>query len=293
MFMSNIDNNGVNKTVINWFPGHMTKARREMEKRIQQVDCIIELRDARAVRASHNPLIDELRGNKPLLIVLTKKDKADEYITEQWVRFFQSKQIEALALNLTKDNILNKIDKKIALLMQEKHKKQLSRGIKPRATRAMVTGIPNVGKSTFINRVNEKKVLHTGNLPGVTRSLKLIKVNERIELMDTPGLLWQKFEDDITGLHLALTNSIAERVLPLDEVLQYAYERLSAKDEFHKHYGFAARNLEDFLVEFAKTRKFHLNHDGFDIELAKKAFLKDIQDGKIGRYSWELLDESI
>lgn len=271
---------------IQWFPGHMTKAKREMEARLKQVDCIIELRDARAVRASHNPLIDEIRGQKPLLIVLTKKDLADSLITTQWLEYFQKEAISAIALNLNKDNVISVIDNKINHVMKEKHDKQRARGINPRATRAMVTGIPNVGKSTFINRLKQRNVLKTGNQPGVTRSLTFIKVSEQLELVDTPGLLWPKFTAAETGIHLGLTNAIAQRVLPFDELLQYGYSHLSAYPEFTQYYGFSGHNYDEFLRKLA-AEKYLSN----DLEMVKQAFLKDIQDGRIMRYSWESPDD--
>ena len=281
------------KTNINWFPGHMTKAIREIEARIHQVDCIIELRDARAVESSHNPLIDELRGNRPYLIVLTKKDKADSQITEQWLQFFTQQNQIAISVNLMKDNITAKVEKEVLLLMKEKHEKQLSRGIRPRAVRALVFGIPNVGKSTFINRMQQKGSLQTGNQPGVTRSLKNIKISSQLELVDSPGLLWPKFENQMTGFHLALTNSIAERVLPLDDIIHYAYRNLAEFPAFRAYYSFNFQNEKEFIQHFAQKRGYYLSKEQYDYELAKKMFLKEVQDGKIMRYSWEKPNESI
>ena len=168
------------KIRIQWFPGHMTKAKREMQEKLNMVDMVIELRDARIPSASKNPMIEELCQNKPRLIVLSKKDKADAAATKLWCSALQNETTRVVALDILKENIIPGIVEESRLLMQAKIERMKRRGIRPRAIRAMVVGVPNVGKSTFINRITKKKVAVTGDRPGVTRALQWSKVNQNL-----------------------------------------------------------------------------------------------------------------
>ena len=171
---------------IQWFPGHMTKAKREMQEKMKMVDMVIELRDARIPNASKNPMIEELCNQKPRLIILSKKDKADALETRKWITKLQKEDVKVLALDIIKENITPKVVEASQELMKAKIERMKRRGIRPRAIRAMVVGVPNVGKSTFINRISKKKIAVTGDRPGVTKSLQWSKVNANLELLDTP-----------------------------------------------------------------------------------------------------------
>ncbi|WP_369524491.1 ribosome biogenesis GTPase YlqF, partial [Ileibacterium valens] len=188
---------------IQWFPGHMTKARRQMEENLKKVDFIIEIRDARIPESSRNPLIEELAGNKPRLILLSKKDKADPQLTKDWIRELSSENQEVMAVDLIRENYRKQLVAKSLKLNEKLIEKQKRKGIRPRALRAMVCGIPNVGKSTMINTLAKRKAAQTGDRPGVTKSLQWIRLDSDLELLDTPGVLWPKFEDQEIGIRLA------------------------------------------------------------------------------------------
>lgn len=280
---------------IQWFPGHMTRAKREMEEKMKQVDMIIELRDARVVDSSRNPMIDTMSKEKPRVIVLTKIDKANPIITEQWVKLLQEEGNVVIAFDLLKDKIKNPVIQASKLAMQEKLERMKRRGIRPRAIRAMVVGIPNVGKSTFINQLLGKKVVETANRPGVTRSLKTIKIDKELELLDTPGILWPKFENSVTGIHLALTGAINDQILPFDEIIQYAIKHLLELDPnvFKNSYGSDAVETNALLEELGRKRGFLLSGNQVDIEKTQLSFLKDLRDDKLIRVSWDVPNESI
>ena len=209
---------------VQWFPGHMTKAKRQMEENLKKVDFVIEIRDARMPVASKNPMLDQLIQNKPRLILLSKKDKADDEVTKLWIKAMEANNQKALALDFIHENFSKKLIQASNELCVNLIEKQKRRGMKPRALRAMVCGIPNVGKSTFINTLAKRKAAQTGDRPGVTKSLQWIKVGQSIELLDTPGVLWPKFEDQEIGLKLALLGSIKDQVVNMDDLAIYACE---------------------------------------------------------------------
>ena len=203
---------------IQWFPGHMTKAKREMEQYLKLVDFVIEIRDARIPISSKNPMLEQMIKNKPHLIVLSKIDKANPEMTKQWVHQLENNRVQVLALDLLHQNFKAQISHAGKILCQPLIEKQKRRGIRPRPLRAMVCGIPNVGKSTFINTVAHKKAAQTANRPGVTKSLQWIRFNADIELLDTPGVLWPKFENEKVAMNLAITGTIKDDILELTEV---------------------------------------------------------------------------
>ena len=206
---------------IQWFPGHMAKARREVTEKLKLIDIIFELVDARIPASSRNPMIDEIIQHKPRVILLNKADMADPAKTNMWLEHYKSQGKTAIAINSQAGNGLNQITAASKNLLKEKYERMESRGIKPRAIRAMIVGIPNVGKSTLINRLAKKNIAKTGNTPGVTKAQQWIKVGKELELLDTPGILWPKFEDQEVGLKLALTGAIKDTILNLHEVSLY------------------------------------------------------------------------
>ena len=278
------------KIRIQWFPGHMTKAKREMQEKLNMVDMVIELRDARIPSASKNPMIEELCQNKPRLIVLSKKDKADAAATKLWCSALQNETTRVVALDILKENIIARIVEESRLLMQAKIERMKRRGIRPRAIRAMVVGVPNVGKSTFINRVSKKKVAVTGDRPGVTRALQWSKVNQNLELLDTPGVLWPKFEDETVGVLLAITGAIRDEILPLEEIAAWAMRYLIAnhKEALQQRYDIAVCEDPYIMLERIAEKRGFMRKGEMDEKRTIEAFLRELRDDKLGRITWEM-----
>lgn len=274
---------------IQWFPGHMTKAKRQMEEALKGADMVIELRDARVPLASTNPLLDELCQNKPRIVILTKCDKADDKQTEIYKNII-SKKHTVLCLDTLKDKLDSPITKACLKAMEEKHAKQRARGINPRATRAMVVGIPNVGKSTLINRLSKKKVVKVADMPGVTRSITVITINKDLCLLDTPGVLWPKFDDEKVGYLLGVIGSINDDVLPLDEICYFAIDILVKHypEALLSRYNINTDGLSKYqiLEEIGKYRN-DLDNNTWDKKRTIDAFLKDLRDDKLGKITWE------
>ena len=198
---------------IQWFPGHMTRARREIEQRLKLIDFVIELLDARIPLASRNPMIDQIVKAKPRLILLNKADLADPACTEAWIHFFRDRLgIDAMEFDATSSAGVANLTERARQLLSHKRQAMLKKGIRPRAMRALIVGIPNVGKSTLINRLAGRQVAATGDRPGVTKGQQWIKVGKELELLDTPGILWPKFEDASVGLKLAATGAIRRNI---------------------------------------------------------------------------------
>ena len=278
------------KIRIQWFPGHMTKAKREMQEKLNMVDMVIELRDARIPSASKNPMIEELCQNKPRLIVLSKKDKADAAATKLWCSALQNETTRVVALDILKENIIPGIVEESRLLMQAKIERMKRRGIRPRAIRAMVVGVPNVGKSTFINRISKKKVAVTGDRPGVTRALQWSKVNQNLELLDTPGVLWPKFEDETVGVLLAITGAIRDEILPLEEIAAWAMRYLIAnkKEALQQRYEIAVCEDPYIMLERIAEKRGFMRKGEMDEKRTIEAFRRELRDDKLGRITWEM-----
>lgn len=277
---------------IQWFPGHMTKAKRQMEENLKKVDFIIEIRDARMPLSSKNPMIDQIIQNKPRLIILSKKDKANPEATKQWIQALKGDQEEAIALDLIHDNYKNKLIEVSQRLCTKLIEKQKRRGIRPRALRGMVCGIPNVGKSTFINTISRKKMAQTGDRPGVTKSLQWIKLGKELELLDTPGVLWPKFEDQTVGYNLALLGSIKDDIVSMDDLAMYACEFLTKHhpEVLEKTYGIEIQEKTyDTLCQIGKKRGFLLKGE-LDVNRLMKTFVREIRDNKLGPITWEFPD---
>jgi ribosome biogenesis GTPase A len=204
---------------IQWFPGHMAKAKREVQEKLKLIDIVFELLDARIPLSSRNPMIDEILANKPRIILLNKADMADEAVTKQWIAFFEQQGVRALAIDSQAGTGVKQIVAAAKDMLKDKFAKMAAKGIKnPRPMRALIVGIPNVGKSTLINRLAGKHIAKTGDKPGVTKAQQWIKVGKEMELLDTPGILWPKFEDEEVGLKLATTGAIKDAILNLQDV---------------------------------------------------------------------------
>lgn len=283
------------KLNINWFPGHMTKAKREMQEKLKMVDMVIECRDARIPYSSKNPLLEEIIQQKPRLILLTKIDKADPIRTKEWIACLSNDTTQVLAVNVLKDNVVSLITQASQECMKAMIERQKRRGINPRAIRAMVVGIPNVGKSTLINRIANKKAVQAADRPGVTRSLTWVKVTKGLELLDTPGVLWPKFEDEHVGMCLAVTGAIRDEILPLEEVCAYAMRHLIQYYPQQLKERFDVEIVDDpyvMIERIAARRGFIKANNQLDMDRAIQRFLRDIRDDFVGRITWEFMDET-
>ena len=233
---------------------------------------------------------EELCQNKPRLIVLSKKDKADAAATKLWCSALQNETTRVVALDILKENITARIVEESRLLMQAKIERMKRRGIRPRAIRAMVVGVPNVGKSTFINRISKKKVAVTGDRPGVTRALQWSKVNQNLELLDTPGVLWPKFEDETVGVLLAITGAIRDEILPLEEIAAWAMRYLIAnhKEALQQRYDIAVCEDPYIMLERIAEKRGFMRKGEMDEKRTIEAFLRELRDDKLGRITWEM-----
>lgn len=278
---------------IQWFPGHMAKAKREISDKMKLIDIVIELVDARAPYSSKNPLFNSVINNRPRLIVLTKEDLADESMTKQWLAYYQNKGYYAISVNLHNFNEYKKIIQVSKDILKEKMAKEAKKGLKPRAMRAMILGIPNVGKSTFINRLAKRKATVTGNRPGVTKAQQIIKVDKDFELFDTPGVLWPKFENENIAKNIALIGSIRQQILPREELFIYAVEYLikNYPGLVEKRYNISVDLQDDWVEkcydEIALNRKIKPVRGMTDYERVMDVFFNDLFDGLIGRITWE------
>lgn len=277
------------KTNINWFPGHMAKAIRQIKEKINMVDIIIELNDARAPIASLNPVIQELIKGKFYLKILTKIDLADDVITKEWQSYYQKNNIYCLFLNLNKKDSFSKILRKVNEVMKPQAEKDIKRNLKPRTPRAMVLGIPNVGKSTFINTLVKKKSAGVANKPGFTRSQQWIRC-EGLDMLDTPGILWPNLEDNQSGLKLALLGSIKNDILPENELALIAIKFLSKNypKMLYNRYGINVSNDYYSCIEQIANKRGHLNKNGkVDIGRTSSTILNDFKNGLFGKISLE------
>lgn len=274
-----------------WYPGHMTKAKRQMQEDMKLVDLVIELVDARIPRSSKNPDIDELGKNKFRLILMNKTDLADPRATERWKDFFREQGFFVQNLDARNNSGMKPISEKIREACREKIERDRKRGILNRPIRAMVAGIPNVGKSTFINSYAGKASAKTGNKPGVTRGNQWIRLGKDVELLDTPGILWPKFEDQRVGLRLALVGSIRDEILNTDELavelirfLREAYPGL-----LRERYGAdEAGSAAEILARIAENRRCVTKGGEADFGRAAALLIDEFRGGKLGRITLEL-----
>lgn len=273
-----------------WYPGHMTKAKRMMQEDIKLIDLVIELVDARTPFASRNPDIDELGRNKARLILLNKADLADDRVNEKWMAYFQEMGYFALKVNSKSGEGLKAINPIVQEACKEKIERDRRRGIKNRPVRAMVVGIPNVGKSTFINSYAKKACAKTGNKPGVTKGKQWIRLNKNLELLDTPGILWPKFEDQQVGMHLAMIGSMNDEVLNTEELSLKLIEFLvlDYPGLLHARYGCdEGETPVGILAAVAKNRGCLQKGQELDYAKASGILLDDFRNGKIGKISLE------
>ena len=279
---------------IQWYPGHMTKARRAMKEDLKLVDLLIEILDARAPGSSQNPDIDELGRQKARLVILNKADLADPFANRKWKEHFQSMGFEVAETDSRRRADMKPVQAAILSACREKLERDRRRGIKNRPIRAMVAGIPNVGKSTFINSFAGKACAKTGNRPGVTRGNQWIRLSREVELLDTPGILWPRFEDQQVGVRLALLGSVKDDILDTQalalELLKFAGERYP--ESLADRYQLSAEELKGepafLLGRIAERRSCLLKGNEFDYASAAKLLLDDFRSGRLGRITLEL-----
>ncbi|AND85060.1 ribosome biogenesis GTPase YlqF [Clostridium tyrobutyricum] len=276
---------------INWFPGHMVKTRREIRESLKLIDAVIEIRDARIVRSSKNPEIDDICGNKPRIILLNKSDLSEDKVTNKWIKVLSSNNVGVLSVNCITGYGLNNIKSLLDNILQDKHEKLKNRGINKIVDRVMVVGIPNVGKSSFINKIARNKIARTGNKPGVTKSKQWIKTKIGMELMDTPGILWPKLESSETQLNLAFTGAIKDEIMDTEELAVHLIEVLSSNypDKLIERYKLdsLSDNAIDIIDNIAKKRGAIIKGGNIDYNRVSNMILDEFRSGKIGTISLE------
>ena len=290
------ENNAYEKMNIQWFPGHMTKAQRMIEDNIKLVDAVCEILDARIPRSSRNPDIDRLAAGKPRLVILNRIDLADPNVTAKWRKYFEAQGISVLETDAKSGKGVNGFAGAVRRLLADKLREFEAKGQVGRPLRVMVLGIPNVGKSTFINKVAHRKAAVAGDKPGVTRGKQWISVDSGLDLLDTPGILWPKFDSQEVGEMLAITNAIKADVLDKETLganfmlrLRKMYPQ-ALKDRYKFDPDPEANGFE-LLEQAAKKRGFLVSRGEYDIERMANTLLGEYHDGKLGRLSLETPDE--
>ena len=299
-------NNGnrQNSTNINWYPGHMAKTRRQIESDLKIIDIVIELLDARIPIASQNPDIAQITKRKKKIIVLNKCDLADEKQNQRWVAYFKKKGIPAGLTDSNSGKGIENCIREIEKVMEEELQGQAQKGRVGRKIRAMILGIPNVGKSSFINRISKRTTAGVGNKPGVTKQKQWIRINEKIELLDTPGVLWPKFESEEVGLNLAFTGTIKEDILQRTEIAYQLIKFLleNYKENLCKRYGITEQyieetleqeqaenmNIYEIMLEIGKKRGCIISGGNIDDEKTARIILDEFKNGKLGRITLEM-----
>ena len=273
---------------IQWFPGHMSKARRQVQENLKHVDFVTILVDARLPLSSQNPMLTKIVGDKPKLLILNKADLADSNRTKEWRSYFENQGIKTLAINSKEQSTVKLVTDAAKSLMTDKIQRLRERGIQKETLRTMIIGIPNAGKSTLMNRLAGKKIAVVGNKPGVTKGQQWLKSNKDLEILDTPGILWPKFEDELVGLKLALTGAIKDQLLPMDEVTIFGLNYFKTYYPERLEDRFKGIDLEEeapeIIMEMTRKLGFREDYDRF-----YNLFVKEVRDGKLGRYTLDIV----
>lgn len=282
---------------IQWYPGHMAKTKKQVKEKIKMVDVVLELLDARIPFSSQNPVIKELIGNKPRVILLNKADLSDPIELDKWVSFFESKGTKTLKINSINGMGVDKIKGVLKELLKDKIAKEISRGRIERPIRSMILGIPNVGKSTLINRLANKKKLIAEDRPGVTKHTQYIRVGQDFELLDTPGILWPKFDSIDVALKLAITGAIKDDILPIDDVAIYGFRYLNQYhlDRFEERYSIKV-DIDDILKiydDIGTKRGCLLPGKKIDYDRVNDLFLHDFRHQKFGKITLDYVKDYV
>ena len=280
--------NNENKTNINWFPGHMAKAKREIKEKIDLIDIVFEVIDARIPKSSKNNDIEDIIKNKPRILIMTKSDLCDKNITLEWKKYYENKGYKVVLLDLLHDNV-NEIFSIVNELMESINSKRISKGLKPRRVRSLVLGIPNVGKSTLINRLVGKKAVNVGNKPGITKNLEWIRINDKLELLDTPGILWPKFNDSTIAYNLASMTAIKEEILDIEDISIYIIKTMFKlyPDNIISRYG--VNNDEDIvnILDGIGKKIGAVRNGEVDYDRVYTKVLRDLRDGYLGKITFD------
>ncbi len=270
--------------MIQWYPGHMAKAKREIEEKLKFVDIVFELVDARVPVSSRNPMINDILKNKPRLVLLTKSTMGDEYYNNKFINDINSDTTKALLIDSISGLNINKIVTYCKTVLKEKLEKEQARGMKPRAIKAMVIGIPNVGKSTLVNKLVGKKTAIVGNKPGVTKSLQWIRINKDLELLDTPGVLWPKFDDQKVGYNLAMTGAIKDDIIYKDDLILYFISFLKEHYPNALEYYKVNKDMDNVeILDVIGKNKNYIRNKETEYERVYELILNDFRNLKLGR----------
>ncbi|NMA90666.1 MAG: ribosome biogenesis GTPase YlqF [Amphibacillus sp.] len=276
---------------IQWFPGHMAKARREVREKLKLVDFVIELVDARAPLASQNPMLQEILQQKPKMQVLMKKDLADPELTNKWLEKLRADEIEAVAVDVQNRQDIQKVIETAKKMTAEKMERLKKKGVRPRAGRAMIIGIPNVGKSTLINRLANKKIAKTGDRPGITTAQQWIKIKKDFELLDTPGILWPKFEDQNVGYRLAAIGTIKDQILSIEDIARFTLKFIQEEYPQLLLERYQLLNPEadyiEIIQQIGRQRGALAQGGSVDLEKTAELVIRDFRTGKLGPITLE------
>lgn len=274
---------------INWYPGHMKKTKEEIQNNLKLVDIVLEIIDARIPDSSRNPMLDEILGDKPRLIIMNKADLADSRVNKMWIDKFKEEKIPAILINSKEKINVSKIYDLAKAELREKFQRNEEKNIEDKTIRMMIVGVPNAGKSTFINNVSKRKSANVGNKPGITRTKQWIRTKENIDLLDTPGVLWPKFDEE-TGLNLSYTHAIKDEILNIEDLTLKFIEKMKElyPENLEKRYGIdSSKEALEIYENIAKKRGAILRGGDFDYTRCANLILTDFRTGKLGRISLE------
>lgn len=288
----NEKNNLSDKIQINWYPGHMAKTKREIKANLQLIDVVYELLDARIPYSSKNKDIDELIKNKPKILIMTKTDLCDLEITKKWQQYYENMGYKVILTDLINNKNIKQIIEVTSSLSDNMNKKRLSLGMKPRKTRVLILGVPNVGKSTLINRLVGKKAAPTGDKPGITKKLNWIRINDKLELLDTPGILEPKLENKEVALNLAALTSIKEEVLDLEQVALHIIDKMLNlyPSALKTRYNLTNTNTPLIILNQIAKQKGAIKNGEVDYEKVYKIILRDLKEGYLGNITFDPFD---